>query len=884
MIITIVCNNGFAQNILPMQQRTFQTGDYTVFVAGENPFWYNVVGRTFMNFRVQGCASVYVYLSDSMAVDDDTIEIGLGVNDNTGVSISNSFSPGQIATYENLLHCNDYRSFWLQWLPRKVSIGIGNSLGRNVIIELNTSMNIADNVVGVGFSARYGNKAAFRIPENSGNMILCRTPFEHSYRYLWKSVKSRNFINFWVDAAAYAHIILARDEGDSQNNIYEVVLGTDFNQKSIIRVVSRGGPEHFRDQKDTPNILKEGESREFWIGWLDGKIEVGKGGVQKVNTILSYQDPNPSPIRYLGISTSIFSSGRWYMVDNVESTNYAFTPATPTNDIGKLYKTLWLNSPRQSYLVFFVKACGWATLHISTRLGFVDQERGLELIIGNDDGNTIIRYITRTEELVTAKTPDALSCTESRPFWLTWDEKTLDAGYGLVPKANSFFGNKKVPIAPDYKVNSIGLATGNNSGGEWRFTEHGGEVIKIHTPDRNTLDYFWRHNKVTKYFKFSVKAKRDASLFLAPSSFFKPSEVPSVKVIIAGWGGTRSIITVRYPGGKNLDSSNERGLLTENEYRPFWVSWFNYEIQVGKGDIVGEQVFLKGKGYRDLVPQIFAVGISTGGVPGGGVDGDWLIEEDKGDDIVFTIGSNNGDWNQDRTILFLRRDKYYLEFNVQACQSAIISLAANENNTPDMIEIEIGANGNTKTIVKSNKFQDVERDTKDILHCNRMKQFYLSWTNGTFIFGTGTEGTGEPLITQKFNSFDIYTGIIKGNPNAKQQKWRIYEDQVFAASTRTYPKVDYTKIWRTVEHRDQVSFRLRSCSEAEIKISHKVTAVDYLIVIGANNNTEILVKRKGFTVIRKLLDKALDCNQTFGLLGKERQLHLDGVKSLVLIS
>lgn len=44
----------------------------------------------------------------------------------------------------------------------------------------------------------------------------------------------------------------------------------------------------------------------------------------------------------------------------------------------------------------------------------MDQERGLELIIGNNEGNTIIRYITRTEELVTAKTPDALSCSDSR--------------------------------------------------------------------------------------------------------------------------------------------------------------------------------------------------------------------------------------------------------------------------------------------------------------------------------------------------------------------------------------------------------------------------------------------------------------------------------------
>lgn len=149
---------------------------------------------------------------------------------------------------------------------------------------------------------------------------------------------------------------------------YQIVLGTNFNQKSILRVVSQGGPEHFRDEKSTPDILSENEAREFWIGWFDGKIEVGKGGVQKIDTFLSYQDPNPSPIRYMAIATNFITTGRWYLVDNVESTNFAYTPPVITNDPGKLYRTLWLNSPRKQFLVFFVKACAWATLHLSNRL------------------------------------------------------------------------------------------------------------------------------------------------------------------------------------------------------------------------------------------------------------------------------------------------------------------------------------------------------------------------------------------------------------------------------------------------------------------------------------------------------------------------------------
>lgn len=121
----------------------FLLGDYTIMVTDSNPQWFNVIGRSFITFKVQSCSDVYVYLSDSMvrlslflsyffflfyyigiivklqfsclkkkifqATDDDTIELGLGIEDNTKVSISSSFSPGKEAVYENLLHCNDYR-------------------------------------------------------------------------------------------------------------------------------------------------------------------------------------------------------------------------------------------------------------------------------------------------------------------------------------------------------------------------------------------------------------------------------------------------------------------------------------------------------------------------------------------------------------------------------------------------------------------------------------------------------------------------------------------------------------------------------------------------------------------------------------------------------
>lgn len=186
---------------------------------------------------------------------------------------------------------------------------------------------------------------------------------------------------------------------------------------------------------------------------------------------------------------------------------------------------------------------------------------------------------------------------------------------------------------------------------------------------------------------------------------------------------------------------------------------------------------LKAKNVRQYVPDIYATGISTGGVPGGGVAGDWLIEEDKGDDIIFTLDQKS-DSNQDRSLLYLVREKEYVEFSVQACQNAFINLNAFEDGSQDNIEIKIGVDGNSKTRIKSNRFStELQKDTKNILNCNSMQQFYASWANGTFIFGRGTEGTGLPILTQVFKSFTIlYATILRGSSDGLQ-KWKVYEDQ-----------------------------------------------------------------------------------------------------------
>ena len=66
------------------------------------------------------------------------------------------------------------------------------------------------------------------------------------------------------------------------------------------------------------------------------------------------------------------------------------------------------------------------------------------------------------------------------------------------------------------------------------------------------------------------------------------------------------------------------GLLSDTEYRPFWISWENRNLTVGTGWTVGENVVLYW--HQDDMPIFSAVGFDTRD----GTIGYWKIQKDRG--------------------------------------------------------------------------------------------------------------------------------------------------------------------------------------------------------------------------------------------------------------
>ncbi|XP_045172381.2 protein jagged-1-like [Mercenaria mercenaria] len=141
--------------------------------------------------------------------------------------------------------------------------------------------------------------------------------------------------------------------------------------------------------------------------------------------------------------------------------------------------------------------------------------------------------------------------------------------------------------------------------------EDGGIIEVSETDFYNFAQFETNQAKLYKHclrplnnFKFSVRTERDAHVLLQTSADdFETSETNYV-VYIDGWGGTRTVIV--HDREVRLDIS---GLLSEYEYRDFWVSWNDTTISVGKGDKVGSEVFIT---YTDKPRLMEIKGVSFG--------------------------------------------------------------------------------------------------------------------------------------------------------------------------------------------------------------------------------------------------------------------------------
>ena len=72
-------------------------------------------------------------------------------------------------------------------------------------------------------------------------------------------------------------------------------------------------------------------------------------------------------------------------------------------------------------------------------------------------------------------------------------------------------------------------------------------------------------------------------------------------------------------GGKEIEKVQRPNLLSESEFRAFWVSWENHTLALGQGGLINSGTLISHDVYEEMDGHTFAsVGVAKGVNKGGG--------------------------------------------------------------------------------------------------------------------------------------------------------------------------------------------------------------------------------------------------------------------------
>ena len=126
--------------------------------------WLTEYANNDMVISVKACSDAHIILSPDVGNTEDVYEIALGIDDNVHSVIRNTRGGTNhvIAWTEDILSCDEYRTFWIQWVNGSgIYVGEGPEVGVDEIFRFIDL--VGKNIRAAGFSTGNGATGSWRI-------------------------------------------------------------------------------------------------------------------------------------------------------------------------------------------------------------------------------------------------------------------------------------------------------------------------------------------------------------------------------------------------------------------------------------------------------------------------------------------------------------------------------------------------------------------------------------------------------------------------------------------------------------------------------------------------------------------------------------------------
>ncbi|XP_046959401.1 uncharacterized protein LOC124529628 isoform X1 [Vanessa cardui] len=269
---------------------------------------------------------------------------------------------------------------------------------------------------------------------------------EDNLQYQFFPVSSGS-VQFKIRAANDAHVALTMGPQES-DPMYEVFIGGWGNTKSVIR---RNRTKPDKVEIETPGILNAGEFRGFWVRWDSGIVSAGREG--ESIPFISWSDPEPFPIGFVGVCTGWGASGTWKIEDGAEfntpdKLEYKFGPVAA----GSL--ELEYRGPHNCHVCFTPAPAEIDPMY--------------EVILGGwENTQSVIRHCRQKPDKVTLPTPGIMNANEFRKFIFEWR-----CGRLAVRDGNTGAVLMEWLDPSPFPITHFGVRTGYGARGNWRISHY----------------------------------------------------------------------------------------------------------------------------------------------------------------------------------------------------------------------------------------------------------------------------------------------------------------------------------------------------------------------------------------------------------------------------
>jgi len=165
----------------------------------------------------------------------------------------------------------------------------------------------------------------------------------------------------------------------------------------------------------------------------------------------------------------------WILRRVVDSVHYH-------TDVVHGYKSVWISANGREHATIAVRACSDVHLALTERAGNIT--RGREIVLGGyvNSLSMIIDGIRDNDSsfggdvVAEQETPQILSCTEWRMFWISWIGNLIEVGSGWELGTAGFM--RWYDTSP-INIGALGVSTGYSHDGDWLLTHTRGFFLTI---------------------------------------------------------------------------------------------------------------------------------------------------------------------------------------------------------------------------------------------------------------------------------------------------------------------------------------------------------------------------------------------------------------------